>query len=288
MLILLQIAQLVETQKWPGLAIQNSIGAHGRGVVATDNFLVGDILLDYHGKQISLAEDAAIMAEEDDGEKDRSCYLFKVIFVSFVFSLFPLDYIVHLTLFIYNIFFKLGYFKVKRLNMSICSFEEFCSCHPRMRTMGRLLNWAQHGSNEANVKVVPYDLKHLAACFDNPPKGIMFVATKGIAPLDEICYDYGDDTCKELFGKRKNHSKENHSSKKNQKPEKASPASPEPHQAASHELPLNNSTFNIHFNTSSLNPVNNMSLSFSDDDALPDIYLPNINDIFRVLDSVEL
>lgn len=74
---LLQIAELVDTQRWPGLEIQNSIGSRGRGVVATDYFRKGDILLDYHGKQISLEEDAEIMANEDD---NRSCYLFKVYF----------------------------------------------------------------------------------------------------------------------------------------------------------------------------------------------------------------
>ena len=78
MLCLLQIAQLVESQQWPGLAIQNSIDGRGRGVVATEYFHQGDVVLDYHGKQISLEEDAAIIAEEDD----RSCYLFQVIFVS--------------------------------------------------------------------------------------------------------------------------------------------------------------------------------------------------------------
>ena len=87
--------------------------------------------------------------------------------------------------------------------MSIDSSEDFCSCYPEMRTMGRLLNWGLAGSNEANAKVVPYNLSHLGPCFAEPPKGIMFVASKDIAPLDEICYDYGDDICRELFGKRK-------------------------------------------------------------------------------------
>ena len=83
--------------------------------------------------------------------------------------------------------------------MSIDSYDEFCVCHPRMRTFGRLMNWARAGTVENNVECVPYHLQSLGNYHENVPRGIMFDANRKILPLEEIRYDYGDKACVDLF-----------------------------------------------------------------------------------------
>lgn len=71
---IIQVSQLVQSQRWPGLAILNN-SLHGRALLATDVFEKGDVVLDYHGKEISMQEDDAIMENQ---ENSRSNYLFRV------------------------------------------------------------------------------------------------------------------------------------------------------------------------------------------------------------------
>ena len=170
---IVQVSQLVQSQKWPGLTIMNS-SAYGRALIATDIFEMGDILLDYHGKEISLEEDDAIM---EDPSSMRSSYIFRVA----------------------------------RYKMSIDSYDEFCICHPRMRTFGRLINWARAGTIAANVECVPYHLESLKNYgMEKVPRGILFVANRKILPLEEIMFEYGDKACLDIFQTEttSNHGKE--------------------------------------------------------------------------------
>ena len=157
-----QLFDLVKSQKWPGLTVANNT-AHGRAIIATDVFEIGDILLDYHGKEISLEEDERIRSDQGTLHSD---YLFRVT----------------------------------KYDMSIDSFDEFCECHPRMRTFGRLINWVSIGTFEANVYSVPYHLESLNKCMKKVPIiGVLFVAKRKIIPLDEIRYDNGETADIDLF-----------------------------------------------------------------------------------------
>jgi hypothetical protein len=76
--------------------------------------------------------------------------------------------------------------------------EEFCPCHPKMRTIGRLLNFASKtgpSAHQCNLKLRFYDFLEL----DGAPKGCLFVASRDILPLEELRYDYGDNNCREMF-----------------------------------------------------------------------------------------
>jgi hypothetical protein len=75
--------------------------------------------------------------------------------------------------------------------------EEFCPCHPRQRTVGRLFNWAKKTgptSHECNMKLRFYHFREL----EGEPKGCLFVAKRDISPLEELRYDYGDKRCTQL------------------------------------------------------------------------------------------
>jgi len=73
---------------------------------------------------------------------------------------------------------------------------EFCFCHPQSRLLGRLANYAEKSSRECNAKPQLFEFK--------PAKSpvfrtIILVATRDIAPLEELRFDYGDKACLELF-----------------------------------------------------------------------------------------
>ena len=72
---------------------------------------------------------------------------------------------------------------------------ETCICHPQSRLLGRLANFAAKNSIECNAKPQFVELgskKHLF-------HAIILVASRDIAVLEEIRFDYGDKACLELF-----------------------------------------------------------------------------------------
>jgi hypothetical protein len=87
----------------------------------------------------------------------------------------------------------------RRMNYLFCcprglfmdASAERCECHPNTRTLGRLLNFAD-GCDDCNV--VP----RFFSCGLNFT-GIIFVAARDIAVLQELRYNYGDEVCLEIF-----------------------------------------------------------------------------------------
>ncbi len=77
-----------------------------------------------------------------------------------------------------------------------CSHES-CTCHPQSRLLGRLANFAAKGIPECNVKPQLFQFQPSAKSpiFHT----IILVATRDIAPLEELRFDYGDNACLELF-----------------------------------------------------------------------------------------
>lgn len=98
--------------------------------------------------------------------------------------------------------------------LSIDSFDEYCGCHPRMRTYGRLMNWARAGTPEANVDVQPYQFSQLKGYMDKVPRGVLFVANRRIEPMEELRYEYGDKACIDLFSPSSSSSSSSSSAKK--------------------------------------------------------------------------
>lgn len=154
----------IRYQNWPGVQIVDETENRGRGVVAVDYFKKGDIIMDYHGNEVKKSVANEMEATDDDQDR-RSDYLFDL----------------------------------PELKITIDSSAEFCSCHPRLRTMGRLINWARSGTAEANAKATVYELKKLNKMVGHIPRGLLFVASKDISPGDEIRCDYGNKRCEDLF-----------------------------------------------------------------------------------------
>ena len=78
----------------------------------------------------------------------------------------------------------------------ITAHDEFCSCHPNMRTMGRLFNWAEVRSDPWNMKLIYYNFPHLTG---RGSSGALFVAVRDIPAMEELRYDYGDKICRTMF-----------------------------------------------------------------------------------------
>lgn len=136
-------------------------GERGRGVVATTFFEKGEILLNYHGRKITPNEGREMLMTLDANDR-RSDYVF---------------------------FGPWG--------LCVDGSAERCPCHPNVRTMGRLLNWANKGTPECNIRA-----RYFASERRNEQalEAILFVASRNISPLEELRFDYGDKDCKDIFG----------------------------------------------------------------------------------------
>jgi hypothetical protein len=157
------------SQQWPNVQIKNNIPmendgkfTYGRGVVAEINFSKDDIICDYHGEHVPGTVATEIMNTTDESDR-RSDYLMSL----------ANDGGIHIT-----------------------SHDEFCLCHPEMRTVGRLINWAQEKSEPCNMKLIYYNFTHLTG---RGSSGALFVALKDIPAMQELRYDYGDRICKTMF-----------------------------------------------------------------------------------------
>ena len=155
------VYECCSTQSWMGIDIKQNCGNRGRGVVATRYFSKGEILADYHAPQIGLVEANKMTNNVDDADR-RSDYTFAVPSNGLYFD----------------------------------GSKETCSCHPGMRTIGRLLNYATISIAACNVKPEFFQIYKDRRVF----KSIIFVATRDILPLEEIRFDYGDDECVSMFG----------------------------------------------------------------------------------------
>lgn len=75
--------------------------------------------------------------------------------------------------------------------------SESCICHPQSRLLGRLANFADaKNTMVCNVKPQLFEFKPLKSPVF---RTILLVATRDIEPFEEIRFDYGDNTCVELF-----------------------------------------------------------------------------------------
>ena len=119
--------ELVASQEWPELGVKekvflpykDSFRDIGRGVFALRPFLKGEIVLDYHGKILTLEEGRKI-SERDPANN----YLLAVAKEYFILA-----------------------------------DAEQCDCHAPCRTYGRLVNYARSLDKACNLKMVPFHLR---------------------------------------------------------------------------------------------------------------------------------
>lgn len=157
----MEVFERCTTQEWPGLEIREICGnGRGRGVISTDTLLKGQIVLDYHAVQINIQQGKAILATDDHDDR-RSDYVF---------------------------FGPEG--------LCLDGSKERCGCHPDMRTLGRLINWAENEQHECNLVPRYFSMGH-GRC--EKYRGILFVALRDINSLEELRFDYGDRQCKAMF-----------------------------------------------------------------------------------------
>ena len=72
--------------------------------------------------------------------------------------------------------------------------SEICAAHSHNRCLGRLINHANSQETE-NTKLVEILLGEIY----ETEKRVMVKAKRRILPFEQLCYDYGDITCKSLF-----------------------------------------------------------------------------------------
>jgi hypothetical protein len=148
-------------QEWHGVEVKEKCDDRGRGVIAMRPFLKGEIIVDYHAREISRIEMETIMDASDDDDR-RSDYIFCG----------P------------NSLFWDG-------------SAESCHCHPQNRLIGRLINFAPKSSPECNAKPQFFQFMAYNKLFNT----ILLVAARDIDMLEEIRFDYGDNTCLEMFNR---------------------------------------------------------------------------------------
>lgn len=129
--------------------------------MATTCFEKGQILLNYHGRKISLDEGRKFLISPNPNDR-RSDYVF---------------------------FGPWGF--------CVDGSAERCPCHPNVRTMGRLLNWAKKGTLECNMTPRYFASERRN---EQPFEAILFVASRDILPMEELRFDYGDKDCRDIFG----------------------------------------------------------------------------------------
>lgn len=126
------------------------------------SFQAGETICDYHAPQISEAEAEGIVHSEEACDR-RSDYLFSAYVTTHGWIYWDAS-------------------------------AESCACHPQTRVLGRLINFAENGSHACNTRPT--------LCVFGSKKTdaeLIFVATRDISVLEEVCYDYGDKKCRELF-----------------------------------------------------------------------------------------
>ena len=142
----------------------------GRGVIVMRPFTKGEIVVDYHAKEISTQEAEAIMNTDDDEDR-RSDYLFVI----------P------------------GH------GMVLDGSSETCVCHPHSIVLGRLLNFATSSSKSCNISPhimtfpVPTEQGKRNRDSNKLFRVMVFCARRDIETFEEIRFDYGDETCLKLF-----------------------------------------------------------------------------------------
>lgn len=150
-------------QQWTGIDVNEvCLGGRGRGIVTAKAFKRGEIIVDYHARQITREEAESIIDNEDD---ERSNFLFCAPGGRFWDG-----------------------------------SSESCVCHPQSRLLGRLTNFAQKNSKECNAtpQLFQYHVAKKPAN-DTIFNAIILVATRDIAVEEEVRFDYGDKGCLELF-----------------------------------------------------------------------------------------
>ncbi len=110
-----ELLERCATQEWPGVDVREFCENQGRGVIATQPFQKGEVIIDYHGKKIKKEVGQEIMNSTDENDR-RSDYVF---------------------------FGPYGY--------CADASAEHCVCHPQTRTLGRLFNFAAKGTTQCNV-----------------------------------------------------------------------------------------------------------------------------------------
>ena len=150
------------TQAWDGVEVKERCGpggARGRGVIAMRPFASGEIVADYHGRKISAAEAAAIM---DAPESDRRS-----------------DYL----------------FVLPDNDLYMDGSAETCECHPQMRILGRLFNFAvkETPGNNLSPKFIQCKV------FGQNHRIVVLVTNRPVATLEELRFDYGDSGSRSMF-----------------------------------------------------------------------------------------
>lgn len=107
------VMKMVNTQRWKGLIVQDVPGK-GRGVFTKRSFKHGEVVCDYHGRQVSRKEGMKVCSSTADV---RPGYMF-------------------------------FYQNKEGKAMCIDAHEENCQCHPLTVTNGRLIN---HSRKRANI-----------------------------------------------------------------------------------------------------------------------------------------
>ena len=74
--------------------------------------------------------------------------------------------------------------------------EESCPCHPGIRTVGRLLNFAPKQTKGCNVNPEYFEFPLGRKVF----RTLLFVALREIEVHEELRFDYGDKNSMEMFG----------------------------------------------------------------------------------------
>lgn len=139
-----------------------TIGCSFAGIFALQGFKKGDVICDYHGKEV---RDMPIREYVNQPGVDSN----------------------------FCIEVQMG--ANKRI---IDASSEVCTVHPYLRCLGRLANHATIGQPECNAKLVEIyykqDQVHTA-----PISSAILIANRNIEPLEEIRWDYLDENARAMF-----------------------------------------------------------------------------------------
>jgi hypothetical protein len=146
-------------QAWPGVS-DTDHSRHGRGLISLQHFEKNDIIIDYHGKIIR-AVPFEIYTQNEDVNSEYCIETFHAN---------------------------------KRI---IDATSENCVIHNKRKCLGRLANHARvRNKNDCNLKIVDVKLTITNVTADSY---VMLVATRNIAPFEELRFDYGDPVAYQLF-----------------------------------------------------------------------------------------
>lgn len=147
------------TQQWPGI-VSVKFSTMGRGVVSTQHISKDDIVADYCGVEIS-----GKTGEEYFKETGRKEYVFTIS-------------------------------RKKHIDAT----DDHCEMHEGFQCLGRLLNHkTMVGDPARTVNITPRVISFNASSPFGEKEKLFFVASRDIEPFEQLRYDYGDVTARDLF-----------------------------------------------------------------------------------------